>query len=404
MGLCAIFAWISCKKQEVFMTEVMRAGGSDTSIRYVAPDPLGTGDGMSAANAADFLDYDFWDDVQDSLQDHPVVVKFIGGNYERAYSNNSLRIENRGHAVNRLTLEGDSSGNTIFTAVVTAGVTKSQLVKVMDSQNIVIRNFNFTGDGSINYALSITSGPGQNTERIRIENCTWKDMRGIVYGATGATQEGTHHVTFINCDFRRIGLSAGSHMIYNAYGAKYVSVVDSYFEDCPGDYVRFRDKCDYGLVKGCTFYHPQYIPGIKYINLPLYNDGTPFPGNEEFATNYAFFNNSFSSVYLNTHGIGFMNRGYSPPHLSYLLTPAEGAILETGTTAQKTALMENNFMLLADSIRVHNNVYSKVYTDILLRSLPDYGATSLGYSGGGDIAGTLHNSAVPFSWENEYNF
>ncbi len=404
MGLCTIVAWTSCKEREwLNQDQLLMTSLSDSSVRYVAPVVAGTGDGMTAANAADFLDYDFWDEVQASLQDHPVTVRFVAGNYERAYSNNSLRIENRGHAVNTLTLEGDSV-NTVFTATVVTGVTKSQLVKIMNSQNIVVRNFHFTGDGRINYVLSITTEPGMNTERIKIENCSWKDMRGVVYGATGATQEGTHHVTFRNCDFRRIGINAGSHMIYNAYGSQFVSVVDSYFEDCPGDYIRFRDKCDYGLVKGCTFYHPQYIPGIRYIAVPLYNDGTPFPGNEEFATNYAFFNNSFSSVYLNTHGFWFMNRGYSPPHLNYLLTPAEGDILENGTTAQKKSLLEDNFALFTDSIRIYNNTYDKVYSEILLGTIPDYGATSLGYSGRGDITATLNHSAVPFLWEDEYDF
>ena len=193
-------------------------------------------------------------------------------------------------------------------------------------------------------------------------------------------------------------------MIYNAYGSQFISVVDCYFEDCPGDYIRFRDRCDYGLVKGCTFYHPEYIPGVRFINMPLYNDGTPFEGNEEFATNYAFFNNDFSSVYLNSYGIGFSHRGYSPPHLNYLLTPAEGDRLQNGTMAQKKALLDSNFAVYSDSIRIYNNSFSKIYDEVLFGSFPEYGSPSLGWSGRGDITATLNHSAVPFLWEDEYDF
>src|SRR5699024_6882817 len=122
-------------------------------------------------------------------------------------------------------------------------------------QKMVIDGLHFTGNGSINYVLRFTRIPGGAipTTNITLMNSSFIDMEGIIYGATGCSYEETSHITFKQDTFKRIGKAGTAHMIYNAYGADHIYVMDCHFEDCRGDYVRFRDDCDYGLVSGCTF-------------------------------------------------------------------------------------------------------------------------------------------------------
>src|SRR5699024_7903397 len=151
-------------------------------------------------------------------------------------------------------------------------------------------------------------------------------MRGIIYGATGCSYEETSYITFKQDTFKRIGKSGTAHMIYNAYGADHIYVINSHFEDCKGDYVRFRDDCDYGLVSGCTFLKKsEQFSGKAFISMPLFNSREPV-GDEYFATNYAFTNNEFINQSFTTidYAMKFHNSGFSPPEWNYLLTKAEG--------------------------------------------------------------------------------
>jgi hypothetical protein len=369
------------------------------TIRYVSANSLGNGSGLSTANAADFLSTGFWSDIQTLLATQPVTVKFIRGNYSRAYTEKSLTIGNMGNPSNKLLLEGEVD-SALFIAP-TGYAKKSQLVKIINSVNVTVKNLHFKGNGSTNYVLNITTDIGKKTSHISVENCTWSDMRGIVYGATGATQVGTSHITFKNCTFKRVGLSAGSHMIYNAYGSNHIMVINCHFEDSPGDYVRFRDKCDYAIVKGCTFIHPQNIPSVKFISMPLYNDGIPTIGNESFGTNYSFTDNSFNSTFTNIYTFFFSNTGYTAPQFNYLLTPEEGNILTNGTNAQKKALVETNFGIFPDKVRIYNNTYSGVASNVYLGSYVNFGAISKGWTGKGDIQALINTNALPYTWELE---
>lgn len=373
-------------------------------IRYVAPTINGNGNGFSASNAADFLATGFWKDVQDLLASQPVTVKFASGDYYRAYTEKALIIAKMGNVQNTLLLEGDPSNTTIFTLPDSSTSTKSHVIEINNSVNVTVKNFHFTGNGSINNVLNITSSPGHTTYKILIENCTWTDIKGVIYGATGATKNGTHHVTFKNCTFKRIGRNSASHMIYNAYGSHHISVIHSYFEDCTGDYIRFRDKCDYGVVRGCSFVHSWNVANVKFISMPLFNDGKPFPGDESFATNYAFTDNSFSSKVANVIAIAFSHNGYTAPGYNYLLTPAEGAILTEGNDQQKKALLESNFGIFPEKVRISGNSYTGLVDNaVILSTSAGYGAESKGWTGSGKITGTINTSSVPFAWETESN-
>ena|GEM_PF-1577902 len=365
------------------------------TTRFVGPEATGNGDGNSIANAADFLDDSFWSGINALLAKGTVSIKFVAGNYTRAYSEKPLTLNRIGHNTNRLTLQGDGA-KTIFIASAGLGE-KAVMIMIRDSKNIRMKNFNFTGNGSLQYALRIYGTPNSANlaKDILIENCNWTDMRGIIYGATGAHYNGAQHITYKNCKFKRIGVDHRSHMIYNAYGSTYVSILNCQFEDCTGDFVRFRDKCDYGMVKNSTFIrNPAFQNRFKFISMPLYNDVDP--GNETFATNYAFTNNVFINA---SNAMEFYHDGFSPAGYSYLLTKEEGTILETGTIPAKKALLNANFGINTEKVRMHGNQYTNIGERFTFTSVPMYGAVSKGWASTVNIANLFDENSAPFSWE-----
>lgn len=366
--------------------------------RYVAPVLKGNGDGKSAVHAADFLDANFWKDIQLLLAQGSVTVKFTAGTYSRAYSEKSFIIDKMGNAQHRLLLEGTGTG-AFFTAQTGLG-SKIVMMMIRDSQNITVRKFNFNGDGNIQYVLRIlgTQGKPGLAKNILIENCVWSDMRGVVYGATGCHYT-AEQVTYKGCKFYRIGINHASHMIYNAYGAKHIRIIDSHFEDCTGDFVRYRDDCDYGLVRGSTFIRNLAFPttaNFSFIAIPLFNDVNP--GDEHFATNYSFVSNVFTNA---PYAFTFYHEGFSPVSHNYLLTSAEGKTLVSGTVAAKKALLIKNFGIDPDKVRLNANQYNNVAGRILFGTAVAYGAVSKGWTGSVDITNLFKESNTSvFSWEN----
>ena len=274
----------------LLLTAILITGNSyAVSIKYAAPEKRGSGNGLSQDNASDFLDASFWTEVRNLLEKDAVSVKFVAGDYKKAYTSSPLLLHNIGNRKNVLLLEGEAS-KTIFT-VPESTVEKGVLIELKNAQNIVIRNFSFTGNGRLGYALKITSAEGGETKNITVENCSWTDMRGIVYGATGCHKPGTSDVTYNNCTFKRIGIDSHSHHMYHAHSTKRIIVINSHFEDCTGDYVRFRDNCDYNTVKGSTFVRNADFPVYPFISAPLFNNIDP--GDESFSSNYTIKGNSF---------------------------------------------------------------------------------------------------------------
>lgn len=376
------------------------APDTSNSIFYVAPNASGNGDGMSEDNAADFLNLNFWKAINQSLSENAVTVNFLDGNYSRAYTEKPLVFDNFGNADNLLTLQG---GEGVLFDVPVDHRTKSYLIDFKGAQNVHIKAFHFSGDGEINYTMRFTKSKDETTEtkNILIEGCTWKNMGGIIYGATGCQFETTHHITYQNCTFKQIGLNGGSHMIYNAYSPTYIQIIDSHFEDCTGDYVRFRDNADFGLVRNCTFIRNPEYPDRFFISVPVFNSREPV-GDEYLATNYAFTGNQFlNKAYTNTaSAIAFYHSGFSPPEWQYLLNEAEGKTLKSGTPGEKRQLLQSHFGIDADKIRIQGNEYSvRVARQVSLYTHPNYGAESRGFSGWGNISNILNNQSQPFSWE-----
>lgn len=368
-------------------------------LLYVSTAPIGTGSGLDKGNAADFLDDSFWNKVNTFLQKDAVEVIFLKGNYSKAYTKKPFTLKGMGNDKNQLTISG-IRGETIFEAIVLSDsdVQKGVMFDIVNSSNILVRNFSFTGDGKLGYGLRITSTKGGLTRNITISDCTWTDMRGIVYGATGVHQKGTQYVTYKNCTFKRVGIDSHSHHIYNAYNPSHIYVLDSHFEDCTGDYVRFRDSTDYCVVTGSTFLRNRDFPPYPFISMPNFNKTRA----ESFASNYAFIDNDFrnNGDNLITNAIVLHHYGFDRPGYNYLLTKEEGLILSEGLAADKKRVLNTNFGIEPERIRVDNNRFSeKIKNKVAVGSFARYGAVSKGWEGFGDIYETIKVSSIPFGWE-----
>lgn len=399
-----IFA-VSCVKSADKPKDTFIALEIDNSTliayHYVAPIKQGDGSGSTPQNAADFLNSTIWDKVNQQLATQPVCIKFAAGSYTRAFTEKPLVLNGIGNTQHRLKLEGVAN-KTIFDAPDNLSLKKSVLIDLKNAQNIDIENFSFTGNGSLGYALRITSDSNKKSQNILIKNCTWSDMRGIIYGAAGAHQVGTSHVTFIDCIFKRVGVDSHSHHIYNAYGPSHISVVNSHFEDCTGDYVRFRDSMDYCLIKGSTFVRNDGFDGKVFISMPIFNSRPPV-GDEYFCSNYSFVNNSFTNTSSSStaNAITFYHSGFTPPSWNYLLTEEEGAVLQNGSSSEKKTLLLSNFGIDADKVRISDNTFSgKIITKVALGTFPNYGATTRGFKGWSNLTEVINSSSVPFAWEN----
>ncbi|MBD1422780.1 hypothetical protein [Sphingobacterium chuzhouense] len=368
---------------------------------YVAPVARGAGDGSSETDAADFLAANFWNEIRKQLLSESVEVQFVDGEYQRAYLEHGLVFERIGHPENKLVLKG---GNNVLFPLKEGERTKSYIIDFRGAQNIEIDGFHFTGNGSINYVVRFTRIADKSlpTKNIVLKNSSFIDMKGIVYGASGCSYEETSHITYQNVTFKRIGVASSAHMIYNAYGTSHIYIFDCHFEDCMGDYVRYRAGSDYGIVKNCVFLKSSNdFTGNMFIAWPQFNSRPPV-GDEYFTSNHVIVDNEFTNATYNTttNALAFYHSGFSPPEWDYLLTRDEGRILQSGTTLQKKQLLRDNFGIDTDKIRMHGNSFSSRITRQFAMSIRvNYGAASKGWVGDGDITATIGTQSEPFDWE-----
>lgn len=407
-----LFSLVSCGKEAVVpakseppvsVREDIDEEQEETIILYVAPDGIGKSDGSSEHDAAYFADKTFWTQVQNSLAQSEVEVKFLVGNYVRAYTHDPLVFKQMGNKDNRLILRG--SEGVEFRLPQTGGVA-NYIMDFQGSQNITIDNMHFSGDGAIQYVMRFTRSGTVPTTNILVENCSWIGMSGVQYGASGCHYETTSHITYKNCTFKQIGSTTSAHMIYNAYGATHIHIINSHFEDCAGDYIRYRDQSDYGLVKGSTFIRNKKIANLDFIwlpafiALPVFNDIDP--GDEFFTNNIAVVDNKFvdNAVSKTDKVVSFHHSGFSPDGRKYLLTAAEGAVLKEGPDFDKRELLINNFGIDPSKVRIHGNTYPPNTTNVvILQTVANYGSVDLGFRGFGNITSLINTSSVPFSWE-----
>jgi hypothetical protein len=384
---------------------------------YLAPQAAGDGRGASRTAAADFRDKGFWSLVERAVQTGPVVVNFLGGKYivsaDPKKGMPTLALSDLGHEDHPLTLQGINDEDVIFTRHPDDGMEGKKgpgLLRITRSQNLTIRNLRFTAKHPMGYATHF----GGNKD-ILIEGCSWIDLPGVYYGATGTSYASTDRVTFKSCVFKRVGSGGHAHMAYNAYDPKHIRFVDCHFEDCAGDYVRFRDGADFGVVVGCTFKSTGKYRNVNmpFITVPLFNDDDPSeqkrsPNYEFFGTHFLIFDNTFHYANDRPEGVRasllFHHSGFDPPGRSHLLSPDQARLLEKGTVAEKKTLMLENLGIDADSVHFFNNRFIGVDLKAAYRSAAAYGAKSKGWSGTIDITDTVNRREVAETPEQALTF
>jgi hypothetical protein len=343
---------------------------------FVAPAAVGNGSGTSAANAASYLTTTFWSGVQSTLTGDSVTVRFLDGQYTAG----GLTLNSLGNVTNRLTLQGDSVNGAVLNSA--TGV----MLQFNGVRNTTVRNLNFTGPIS-NYAFHMQGSSSAPTQNILIEQCTWTDLLQLNYGALGTTYTNVHDIVVKDNYFRRVGANSGAHMMYNAYGSYNIKVHDNYFEDCPGDYIRFRgNNTDYGEVVGNTFVSTGTTYNRPFVAVPLFNDIDP--GDEAFGTNFQIHGNSFTyqaATGSRRDPIAFYHQGYDPEGYNNLMTAAQGATLTSGTTQQKKELLLNNTGINGDRVYIYDNVYQGIDRRAVFGSFASYGSVSKGWDNWADV-------------------
>ncbi len=392
----ARFSWMLAVTAAGFFAASSSAGASPPALRYVAPLPLGSGSGLGPANAANYLDVSFWDGVQATLLSSPVKVVFLDGTYQQG----TLWLIDRGRDDHRLVLEGQSRDGVHF---LVANAVQSGL-HLRLCRNTTVRWIHFSGPGAMDYAMIIRCWDAFSgeTRDILIEECSFVDLPNVMYGASGAAFPNAHHVTYRRCVFQRVGPDAHAHMMYHTDGTHHINVIGCHFEDCAGDYVRFRDLTDFCVVKDCTFLSTSNWPpsapiSAVFVSMPIFNDVNP--GDEYFGSNFVVCGNSFTyqAPYApwNRKAIAFHHYGFDAPGMHYLFTAAEGAILASGTPAQKSVLLLSNCGIDLDRVRVFDNAYGGTEFQVAYGCFALYGATSAGWDGFGNIADAV--SAAPLA-------
>ncbi len=376
-------AWLGDTPSDIGMLNPPQASGFLFVLRgwvdtgfCVAPTARGNGSGADESNAAAYTDSAFWSRVQGALESNPIAVTLLDGNYTNRFDLSLI-----GDAENSLVLSGENSTGTVFCGEV------SSIFSLYGCQNMVLENLNFTGSSTnVGYAFRVSTTAGIPSHDIVVRNCDWYDMPGIGYGASGV-HYGSHHVTFENCTFKRIGYDSHAHMMYNAYNATNVSVIGCYFEDCSGSYVRFRAASNHGVVSNCTFVSTQtYVnkhPSREvFVDIPTFNDVDP--GDETFALYASITGNSFQFNFASPsdrNGIRFYHSGFDPPGWHYLMTSSEGFTLKYGSSTDKANLLRNNCGIDFNEMLIHGNTWQSETDRIVFASYAGYGATSKGWTG-----------------------
>jgi hypothetical protein len=386
---------------------------------YAAPNASGTGDGSSIENAAYFRDAKFWQSVNATLQTRPVTVNLVPGQYifskvaKGSQSRDTLRFTDFGHPENQFVLQGLVKEGVIFTSDPEEKIDESLTIELLrfTGTNAVFRHIHFTGQQHMGYTTHFS---GKN---ILIEECSFTDLINTYYGASGTAYENSEFITWKNNYFRKVGLDGHAHMLYNAYGSKFVYVIGNYFEDCSGEYVRFRDQTDYTVVYGNTFISTgKYKDGNRaFVSIPLFNDDNPAnpgpnPRFEYFGTHMLVANNTF--IYPDDNSPGdrrvfrFLQSGWDPPGRNLLLSVAEAQMLQTAPIEQRKAFMLENFGINADRIFFADNIVKgrNATNSVFYYSYPAYNAPTRGWKDHIDITATVNTSTVVRSEEEALAF
>lgn len=385
---------------------------AETVTFYVAPTMKGDGSATEPSQAASWNDKSFWNRANQRLGPANVEVVFLEGEYHVSSRGElelpRLILKDLGHEDQQLTIRGESAEGVIITRHPEDPLGKDHnigLFSLSDSRNVTIRHLHFTAPAghTMGYATSFA-----RCQDLTFVGCRWVDIPQVQYGATGIHHKGSDRIIYRDCKFARIGQHSGAHMAYNANFAYRIAYIDCHFEDCSGDYIRFRNGTEFCVVTGCTFRSTGKWAGTHraFIAVPVFNDVDP--GDEWLGTHFLIFGNKFlyaDREQPNTRIVLYINqRGYTPEDRKYLPTEAEGKTLSSGTPDQRRTQLWENFQIDPQRIHLFDNQYKNVAHKVLLQTGAAYGANPQGGDGRFRITDLVNREVVVESEEAALRF
>jgi hypothetical protein len=370
------------------------AAASDGGPRTFHLSPDGTADGSAPDRAARFDDPALWQRAKAALADGPVDVVLADGTY---LTRPTLRVVAIGHEEHRLTIRGASPTGAIVRESPDDTAERNPLVRIGRCANLTVRHLNFTGPERCGMGIFVN-----DSSRVLIERCTWRDFTGTYYSGVSVTGDKAVDVVIRDCHFERVGFDGHAHMIYTAYGTNLVKYVNNTFIDCPGDFVRFRDRSECGVVWGNTFRSTGTYKGganPPMVSIPLFNDEDPAkqtarPAYEYFGTNFLIANNKFiydmpedpakhedDDWVHHQWPVMFHHSGFSPPGRQHLLSEAEAQLIRDGPADERRRLLVHHVGIDPGRVHMFGNEYQNTTGRVVLRSHPNYGAKSRGFVG-----------------------
>src|SRR5690606_12364877 len=134
-------------------------------------------------------------------------------------------------------------------------------------------------------------------------------------------------------------------------------------------------------VYGNTFISTgTYLWGVNrvFVEVPVFNDVNP--GDETFGTSFMVtkntFNYSTSGNQDSRFALVFHHSGYNPSGRTHLISPADAAVLGSGTVAQKRAIMSSKLGLDGTKILFGGNTNINVQNNVSYRCWGGYGAVA----------------------------
>ena len=351
---------------------------------YAAPEAAGKGDGSTVENAARLWDAKLWKNIQKNLSATPVTLQLLPGKYYTQYPaqpDTRLQLTGIGHENNRFTLRGAENNDSIFgrhPEDAKLNLTEPQKLLFLISlrnncRNIVIEKLFFTGDAPCRYALQIS-----RSQNILIRNCVWKDFRGALRGASGASAN-SKNITWENCHFENVGYDGLAHIIYNNTGCRDLQIRNCTLIDAYGDFVRFRDRIENVLVENCKFVNTGKYNSTPMIAFPVFVTPKKIEqGGEFFASGLTVRNCSFEFRKKGDRNwmMAFHVSGYNPPGRKYMVGKKDIAAFNALPRDARRKFLDDRMNLQTDRLIFENNTIAGAADAVVYECWPNYGSAA----------------------------
>lgn len=256
----------------------------DYTLYYVSP--AGTGNGQSYASPASYVSSSLWSDVDTSAQSHPVKVVFQKGNYNSA----NLHLDSVGNLQYAIVAEGEQPFGTVFNGIYG--------IQCYGSKNLILRNIHFISAPALSTTLMIGQDETE-TRNITVSDCHFVDMTNLLWSSVAIMWPETCNIAANDCIFIRLGRPTdSSHVFYNQHHSHNIDLIDNYFEDAWGSYVKTRNgSSGYRIIGNVFIQNNSYRTSSSkpFIHFTAYNvDGEQ--RDEILGTDYLIENNHFEYV------------------------------------------------------------------------------------------------------------